>query len=39
MKKIVVKGNVGYVDAFDKIYFNSESDAIKEGYEKANGCK
>ena len=30
---------VGRIKDENKIYFNSESDAIKEGYEKANGCK
>ena len=39
MKKIVVKGNVGYVDAFDKIYFNSdhpENQTIKKVRKKEN---
>ena len=39
MKRIVIKGNVGYVDAFDKIYFNSdhpENQTIKKVRKKEN---
>jgi hypothetical protein len=39
MKNIIVKGNVGYVDAFDKIYFNSdhpENQTIKKVRKKEN---